>query len=154
MPIRFLCPACRVTIKANDDKGGVRFRCPSCGAMAEVPIPKGELTEPPVSLPPPSPIQAAPPQPAAFDFDGPQQEDWPEDLAPRMQIVRATTGRGAYRRGDSPSDFNRALQWGCGIYLGMALGGLVLFFVTVFFCFGGSAMLGGLLKDRPGIRSK
>ncbi|MDA7979901.1 MAG: biopolymer transporter ExbD [Pirellulales bacterium] len=37
MTIRFHCSSCRKKLKANDDQVGQRFRCSSCGEIAQVP---------------------------------------------------------------------------------------------------------------------
>lgn len=76
MPIRFLCPACKVSIRAKDDRGGQTVRCPACDAPCVVPVPQGELIQeaPPPPPPPPPQFEAEPEQADAdpFSFDAPR----------------------------------------------------------------------------------
>ncbi|MBY0527812.1 MAG: LITAF-like zinc ribbon domain-containing protein [Gemmataceae bacterium] len=76
MTIRFFCPACKHPCSAPDDAGGRKGKCPKCGAAMEVPVPKGEVYQPPPKpptvvaiadvLPAPARQPAYVPNPAGF----------------------------------------------------------------------------------------
>jgi hypothetical protein len=45
MSVRFTCPHCQVTINAPGNAAGKRRKCPKCGLILEVPVPRGEVIE-------------------------------------------------------------------------------------------------------------
>lgn len=47
MPIEFRCPQCSKLLRVPDDAAGKQARCPSCGAVVDVPAPR----RPPTALP-------------------------------------------------------------------------------------------------------
>tara|TARA_Y100001933_G_scaffold66333_1_gene66719 strand:- start:433 stop:1524 length:1092 start_codon:yes stop_codon:yes gene_type:complete len=49
MPIEFVCPECRATLRVGDDARGKKAQCPQCGKIFELPS----------QIAPPSPSQAA-----------------------------------------------------------------------------------------------
>jgi DNA-directed RNA polymerase subunit RPC12/RpoP len=86
--IRFTCPRCQATLKAEDHQTGAKFNCPACGQRLQVPL-----------LPPPNrtvlgkPLPAGPPQevpapPAAGPEPEPQTREVPCTKCTAVLTVR------------------------------------------------------------------
>jgi len=50
VPIKLLCPGCRKSLTARDDKAGQPFRCPACGTQGTVPLAVAPSEEEPIHL--------------------------------------------------------------------------------------------------------
>ena len=71
MAIEFACPECQHRLTAPDSAGGKKAKCPSCGAVASIPIaPKPVAAEPKAlnELVSPKPPKAAPQGPRLLDL--------------------------------------------------------------------------------------
>lgn len=89
--IRCVCPHCQAIIKAPPRAAGAKAPCPRCSLLVEIPVPKADYVEEPVSVvpsPPPADSQSGRtppmPQPTPARFD-----DRPSDAA----LVPLTCGQ-------------------------------------------------------------
>jgi transcription elongation factor Elf1 len=92
--IRFACPHCQVHADAPAGFAGTRAKCPNCGILLEVPVPKGVMTDSPPPAPAPVPRQTSVPWQVSggpFNFDGPNTDAGFEMLEQPIQAPQIRT---------------------------------------------------------------